>query len=379
MKWGLYIHVPFCRQKCFYCDFPSWAGKDNLMEDYAEAITAEFAQKRKAVTPPATVYIGGGTPTALPKDLLKRIIDGAAKYFFDGKIPTNPDFEFTCEVNPGTVDFDYLAMLKNCGVNRLSVGVQSLNDRLLKTIGRIHDAKTAKDCIRAARAAGFKNIGTDIIYALPTQTTDEFAADLSEIIALSPEHISVYGLTVEEGTKFFAERKKNNLPLPTEEETDAMYALMTEKLPAEGYNRYEISNFAKKNYQSRHNLGYWQWRPYMGAGCGAHSFWGGERFMNNASLEGYMLDIAHGKFFGARESKRSEKDAMAEFCFLALRTAAGVDKEKFAAEFSRDFDEVYGETTAKFIELGAMIETKRQVVLTELGMKYGNMIFAEFV
>jgi oxygen-independent coproporphyrinogen-3 oxidase len=288
--WGLYVHIPFCRHKCFYCDFASYAGREGSMARYTDALKAEL--ERRAVPlagrygPPRTVYLGGGTPTALPETLMARLLAAIRRSLFPsgGAGP----LEFTVEANPGTVDASYLSMLRQSGVSRISFGVQSFDDSLLRRIGRIHTAVQAEEAFRAARQAGFANISLDLMYGLPGQTLDDLRDSVEKAVALGPDHISIYGLQVEEGTVFFRERESGRLTLPTEQEAEEMYDFMTRRLPEAGYARYEISNFARPGFESRHNLSYWQDVPYLGIGAAAHSYLAGVRYENERELSAYL-------------------------------------------------------------------------------------------
>ena len=267
-RWELYIHIPFCRQKCLYCDFASWAGRDDLMSAYVNAVKHDIetraASLRREDGPAATIYIGGGTPTALPRDLLLTLVQSAID-------TAGMPGEFTVEVNPGTADEETLRQLRQCGVNRLSFGVQSFNNRLLRVIGRIHTAEEAEKAIRMAEKSGFSNVSLDLMYGLPGQNLDDLKSSVNRALSLPVTHISIYGLQVEEGTPFYRMYEEGKLALPDDDVTEAMYDYMTEELPRRGFRRYEISNFARPGFESRHNLGYGQDVPYLGVGAAAHS------------------------------------------------------------------------------------------------------------
>ena len=278
-QWGLYIHIPFCRQKCFYCDFPSFAGRERYEADYTDALCRELAVQgvlyREKWGSPRTIYMGGGTPSLLPTGLLAKILQVIADVFGDAA-----EWEFTVECNPGTVDAAKLRALRAGGVNRLSFGVQTFDDTLLKKIGRIHTGAQAREAMALARAAGFQNVSMDLIYGLPGESLAELERDLEAMVALEPEHISIYGLQLEEGTAFAKMQEMGRLALPDEDTVERMYDTMTSFLPAHGYARYEISNFAKPGFESRHNLSYWQDVPYLGVGAAAHSYLEGQRYEN---------------------------------------------------------------------------------------------------
>ena len=379
-QWGIYAHIPYCVKKCAYCDFVSAAvGKSAAreMEAYAAALRAEILREvpplRARWGDAATVYIGGGTPTALPTELLTEIL-----YILIEAAGT--PMECTVEANPGTVDAHSLAQLRAAGANRLSLGVQSFDDRLLRIIGRIHTAQEARAAFRAARAAGFDNISLDLMYGLPTQTLDDLKKSVDEALALAPAHISVYGLTVEEGTPFAAAEAQGRLMLPSEETAEEMYDWLTAELPARGYARYEISNFARQGFESRHNLGYWRNIPYLGIGAAAHGYIDGVRWGNEAATEKYIRAMRAGESARVPEDMgRTQENAMEEYAFLALRTVRGIDTADFQRTFGVGIDEVYGAVIEKYSAQGLLRRAEHHVALTDAGMKLGNEVFAAFL
>ena len=379
-QWGIYAHIPYCVKKCAYCDFISSAvGKDTRaeMEDYAAALRAEILREvpplRTRWGDAATVYLGGGTPTTLPAALLTGILETL-------RTAAGTPVECTVEANPGTVDAAYLTQLRAAGANRLSLGVQSFNDRLLRVIGRIHTAAGAEQAFRAARAAGFENISLDLMYGLPTQTLDDLKKSVDEALALVPEHISVYGLTVEEGTPFAAAEAQGKLALPTEDAAEEMYDWLTAGLPARGYTRYEISNFARQGCESRHNLGYWRNVPYLGVGAAAHGYVDGVRWGNEPDTEKYIRAIQTGRSVRTPEdTERTLTNAMEEYAFLALRTREGIDTADFSRAFGVDIDTVYGAVIEKYSAQGLLRRADGFVALTNEGMKVSNEVFAAFL
>lgn len=378
-RWGLYVHLPFCRQKCFYCDFPSYAGQEGRMAVYVEALLGELAREgaplRAAWGPPRTVYLGGGTPTALPPALMERLLAGLREF-----LAAAPNaLEFTCECNPGTVDAAYLSLLRAGGVNRLSLGVQTFDDALLRRIGRIHTAAQARAAVRQARAAGFRNLSLDLMYGLPGQTLAGLEMSVQQALALAPQHISIYGLQVEEGTAFARAQAAGRLALPSDEESEAMYDYMTTALPVAGYARYEISNFARPGFESRHNLGYWQDVPYLGVGAAAHSYLDGQRYENPRGIEEYLAALRESGRARREEEPLTRATSMEEFAFLALRTARGIDRARFAARFGCELASVYADAIARMLARGFLEEDAQGVRLTPLGMKYGNWVFEAFL
>jgi oxygen-independent coproporphyrinogen III oxidase len=384
-QWGVYIHIPFCRQKCFYCDFPSFAGRERYESDYIDALCREIAVQgalyRGRWGRPATIYMGGGTPSVLPVELMEKLLAKIQEVFAaeDGEGEQKNPLEFTVECNPGTIDLEYLKMLRRYGVSRLSFGVQTFNDLLLKRIGRIHTGAQAKEAVELARAAGFQNVSMDLIYGLPEETVEMLQQDLETMISLQPEHISIYGLQLEKGTAFAKMQEIGKLHLPDDDTVEKMYDTMTSFLPQHGYARYEISNFARPGFESRHNLSYWQDVPYLGLGAAAHSYLEGQRYENVHEIPLYIEGIRSGKGVRREEEPVTRAIAMEEFAFLALRTAKGIDKRRFAEKFGVTLAEVYAEPIAKLRQQGLLAEEGDFVHLTELGMKYGNAAFEEFL
>ena len=384
---GIYIHIPFCRQKCFYCDFPSFAGKERMIGPYLEALEQEMGQVRQRLwdrgeavfgsdgkLAPGTIYIGGGTPTVLETVALPDVF-----YLLQKHIDVEHAGEITIEANPGTVDGEKLRLLHGFGINRLSLGVQSFDDGCLKAIGRIHSGQEAAEAVAEAQDAGFANISVDLMYGLPGQDMNMLRESVETALSLGVQHISIYGLQLEEGTVFDKLHQQGKLVLPSDELTEEMYDYITAFLPERGYYRYEISNFALPGYESRHNLSYWQDVPYLGFGSGAHSYWGDCRYQNPARIEVYMEEVFQGRAMCHVEEKVTEKAHIEEFCFLALRTAAGISVRRFAAVFGRDVHELYGEQIRRLVEKGLLLEDRERLCLSPLGMKYGNQVFGEFL
>ena len=377
MQWGVYIHIPFCRQKCFYCDFPSFAGRENCMEAYVEALCQQVKMQglsyRQKWGTPATIYMGGGTPSALPAKLMEKILTALAEIF------STDIEEFTVECNPGTVDEDYFKILRAGGVNRLSFGVQSFQDTLLKKIGRMHNGEEACRAVSMAQQEGFGNISVDLMYGLPGQNLADLQESVAQADALGIQHISIYGLQVEEGTAFARMEEMGRLNLPAEEETEAMYDDMTKRLPQLGYQRYEVSNFAKAGFESRHNLSYWHDVPYLGLGAAAHSYLEGKRYAAVADIAAYIAGIDKGQQIWQLEEEATLEHAMEEFAFLALRTAEGLSRQAFADKFGAALDTVYGNVMRKLADQGLLTVDEKGCRLTEKGFKYGNLAFAEFI
>lgn len=376
MKIGLYIHIPFCLQKCLYCDFPSHANLAHLYQSYVAALCQEISGLGGVLSRDIidTVFIGGGTPTILSADLLQQILQQVQTSFtFDQEV------EFSIEANPGTVDLEKLLVLQAGGVNRISFGVQTFSDPLLLSISRIHSAAEAREAITMAQEIGFNNINIDLMYGLPGQTALELRHSIEQAIKLNVTHISAYGLKVEEGTPFAIMEEEGRLLLPEEDDDEAMYELTTKLLPQNGFQRYEISNYGKVGYECRHNLKYWQYKPYVGVGAAAHSFWRGERLANTADVVTYIQRIESGQLPVENREIPGVNTGMAEYVFLALRTVDGLFIEKFNQYFNVDFFHYYGDVVSTLVNKGLIVVTKEQIYLTEIGMKYGNVVFCAFL
>ena len=363
----IYIHVPFCRRKCNYCAFNSKIGSEAEKNSYVDALIAEI-NLRGDCSKVETIYFGGGTPTTLNFNQLEKILGAVRKNFY-----VDERAEITIEANPGTVDKNYLRGLKDLGFNRLSLGVQSFDDELLKILGRIHTARTAIETVADAKIF-FTNVSVDLMYGLPNQTLDKLRRDVEILKSLNVEHISIYGLEIEEGTKFFELARAGKLNLPDENICADMYDFITETLPALGYNRYEISNFAKKNFESRHNLGYWTGKKYFGFGAGAHSFDGKLRTSNVRDVATYIK-----KNIPVVEEVVTREAAMEEFCFLGLRVVEGISAQTFKNKFGASIFEIFGAVIDKNIRRGLLEVDGDKIFLTRRGMSLGNEVFADFL
>lgn len=376
----LYIHIPFCRRKCPYCAFVSQESGADL-DSYPELLLEELrlaVRESTPLQPLQSIYFGGGTPSLLDPAHVAGIIEQASKAF-----GLSAQAEITLETNPGTVDRERLAGFRNAGVNRLSLGVQSFDDHLLKTLGRIHSAQQARDAFSAARTAGFTNIGIDLINALPGQTALMWHSDLEQALQLAPEHISAYGLSVEEQTPF-AERYPEDSPLlPDEELAAGMFETADTVLTAHGYEHYEIANYARPGFRSRHNSGYWQRDGYLGLGTGAHSFLRDERygirFGNTPDIDGYRAAIQGGSLARLEATALSRQDAMAEFMFLGLRLADGIQCSIFEQEFGVTPEKAFAAVFNGLAPTGLLERDKDNIRLTRRGMLLSNQVFARFL
>lgn len=380
----IYVHIPFCIKKCAYCDFLSAPSTAEEREAYVAALCREIESCGSRVEDfdVTSIFFGGGTPS---------LLDGAQMTRIMGKIRKNfriaGDAEITVEMNPGTVTEDKLERYRQAGVNRLSIGLQSVHDDELKMLGRIHTYEEFLQSYRMARDAGFENINIDLISAIPGQSPRSWQEALETVAALKPEHISAYSLIIEPGTRFYEwygeDDRRREAELPGEEEERQMYRLTAEVLGKAGYKRYEISNYAQDGHECRHNLGYWDRVPYLGFGIGAASLLpesGGEqekmtRFTNPETMQEYEESFQE-KF---KAPPLSTEEEMEEFMFLGLRKIDGISKEKFCGYFHVGIEEIYGEQIEKLIGLKLLEEDGDTIRLTERGIDVSNAVFVEFM
>ena len=330
---GLYLHIPFCRQKCIYCDFYSLSGNEGRMDDYTAALCAHLKDSAPSAAEYSvdTIYLGGGTPSYLGPKRLTVILDTVLNHY-----PVAPDAEITLEANPDSAcDVHALRELRSAGFNRISLGMQSADSSELKNIGRIHTPEQVKIAVSAARTAGFDNLSLDLIYGLPNQTMERWANNLSAAVELEPEHLSCYGLKVEEGTPLFARRSQFHLP--NDEEQADLYLHTVEYLSDNGYRQYEISNFSRPGRESRHNLKYWTLGEYLSFGPGAHSDFNGIRYAFERDLNRYLQGIANHAPPLSERTVLSPQDRMEEWVMLGLRTVHGLDPQAFEARFCCSF------------------------------------------
>ncbi len=376
---GLYLHIPFCMQKCRYCDFYSLAGCSAADKDaYVQTLCAhmrEYKLQAKNYTV-MSVYLGGGTPSLLSADELKMLMRHVRASF-----RLHPDAEITMEANPGTVDEQKLKAFRRCGVNRISIGVQSFHDEDLSISGRIHTAKEGYEAIIAARKAGFDNISIDLMFGLPGQSLQTVTDNVNTAASLEVDHVSLYGLKIEEGTPFWFDRA--SLAFPDEETERTMYYTACGLLETYGYKQYEISNFAKTGKKCRHNLRYWNTEEYLGFGPAAHSYFGGKRFSFKRNLPLYLDSFDPEKTVS--EPLIDEyidipyPSRVAEYVMLRMRLNAGVDCEAFYKRFGRRFDEIYAERLKPFIKSGHVVRTAKGYAFSPEGRYVSNYILARVV
>ena len=371
---GLYVHVPFCTAKCHYCDFNSYAGLDRLFGTYVEAVGKEIAMQPEGLAL-RTIFFGGGTPSLIEPSDLGRVLKAVEARF---AVPNG--IEITMEANPGTVAEARLAAFRALGVNRISFGVQSFDAGLLADLGRIHDPDQAASARRAARAAGFDSVNLDFIYGLPNQTLGQWRDTLTRAVELAPEHLSLYSLTVEPGTLFFRRAEQGRLPLPDEDLVADMYELADDVLTAAGYEQYEISNWSRGHeHRCQHNLGYWRNLDYLGVGPGAHSWFGGERYVDTRSPIAWAKQIADGASPIAEREQIPDDLQLGETVMLGLRLMEGIDLDALSMRFGTDARARFAEPIRETIELGLLVEDGSRIRLSSRARLLGNEVFRRFL
>jgi oxygen-independent coproporphyrinogen-3 oxidase len=373
---GLYIHIPFCASKCYYCDFNSYAGKGNLAGSFFEALALEVESYLKQGVfdqGVQTIFFGGGTPSLY----IDEIIEFLNAYYPRWKVISGA--EITLEANPGTVTAEKFEKLRKSPVNRLSFGFQSFHPVILKKLGRTHGPEDLFQAFQMARNAGFSNINCDLIFAVPDQTLEMWQEDLDQLINLHPEHISTYNLTIEEGTRFGEWYAQGALKMPDEDLQLAMYQLGIERLSKAGYQHYEISNFALPGFRSKHNQIYWRNEEYLGLGPGAFSYLSGRRFSNVRGIEGYIQRLFKGDSPVVEEEIISRDKQMAETLMMYLRFTEGIPLAYFQDRFGVSVEEVYPRTLQKLFHLKLIERVNGYLRLTQEGLYVANEVFIEFL
>ncbi len=377
----LYVHLPFCVRKCAYCDFLSFPASEDLRTAYVEALKKEIASvKEEADTsaPIRSLFFGGGTPSILSSSQISELCEQLYDCF-----DFLPNAEITLEANPGTFDREKALVWKQAGINRISLGVQSFDDGLLRRLGRIHSADDARRQALLLREIGFANLSFDLMMGLPGQSPSVWQSTLKEALSLSPEHLSCYSLIVEEGTPFFADQKEGRLLLPDEEAEREMYHDAVRLLKASGYEQYEISNFARPGFRSIHNTGYWDRVPYFGLGLGAASLVRSEgqelRYRNSSDLSFYLSHCTEPSALHVDCEVLSERDCQEEFMFLGLRKTEGISKNAFFERFGIDIQSVYQAAIEKNLSDGLLLENDDRLYLSEKGTDLGNIVFGAFL
>lgn len=386
-KIGLYVHIPFCKQKCKYCDFTSFAQKEDMIEEYMKWLCTEIKEVGEGIrldienkyiddVKVKTIYIGGGTPSYIDETYIKEIMQSIYEYY-----QVEKDAEVTIEINPGTVNETKLQAYKKAGINRLSIGVQEVNNELLNMLGRIHTYEEFKNTYELARRVGFNNINIDFMLGLPNQTIEDIVHILSEIQELKPEHVSVYSLILEEDTPIKKLVDKNRLIMPKEEIERDMYWKIKNGLEEQGYIHYEISNFAKKGKESKHNMDCWNQKEYMGFGVGAHSYIDGARFSNIDDIKEYIENYKNNKQENNFElhEKQNQETKMKEYMMLGLRKIKGIDCNQFETKFSKDVFDIFGKEIEKLLKEELIEVEEGSIRLSTKGIDLANLVWEEFV
>ena len=366
-----YVHIPFCTQICYYCDFSKVFIKNQPVDSYLEHLLQEFhsydIQKLR------TLYIGGGTPTALSAPQLEGLLDGLTK-----NLDLSVLEELTIEANPGDLDEDKIAVLKNSAVNRVSLGVQTFDDKMLKKIGRSHLEKDIYENIDRLKLAGFDNISIDLIYALPGQTMEQVKDNVAKAIALDIPHMSLYSLILENHTVFMNRMRRGKLPLPKEEVEAEMFEYIIAELERAGFEHYEISNFSKHGFESRHNLMYWDNAEYYGIGAGASGYVNGVRYKNHGPIRHYLKAVEEGNA-RIHEEHLSQREQMEEEMFLGLRKKSGVSMKRFEEKFGTSFDNLYGQVVRDLCHQGLLQIEDQQIRMTKKGLFLGDTVAERFI
>ncbi|MBC1982850.1 radical SAM family heme chaperone HemW [Listeria booriae] len=373
---AVYIHIPFCEHICYYCDFNKVFLEGQPVDEYVDLLIKEMEMvtKRHTMSPVETVFVGGGTPTTLNEAQLAKLCSSISRLF-----PMTENAEFSFEANPGDLSISKLQVMKDYGVNRLSMGVQSFNNELLKKIGRIHTVDDVYQSVNNAKQVGFENVSIDLIFSLPGQTEADFEDTLTKALDLDLPHYSAYSLIIEPKTIFYNLMQKGKLILPGEDAEANMYEKLMSTMEKHGRKQYEISNFAKPGYESRHNIVYWSNEHYFGFGAGAHGYIGETRYANYGPLKKYMQPLQNGDLPTFQQKELSLKEKMEEEMFLGLRKVTGVDKAHFQAKFGQSLDATFANAIDKTIEKGWLESTPESVRLTRRGRFLGNNVFQEFL
>ncbi|HEU1216336.1 radical SAM family heme chaperone HemW [Streptococcus pneumoniae] len=366
-----YVHIPFCTQICYYCDFSKVFIKNQPVDSYLEHLLEEF--RSYDIEKLSTLYIGGGTPTALSAPQLEVLLNGLTK-----NLDLSVLEELTIEANPGDLDADKIAVLKNSAVNRVSLGVQTFDDKMLKKIGRSHLEKDIYENIDRLKLAGFDNISIDLIYALPGQTMEQVKENVAKAIGLDIPHMSLYSLILENHTVFMNRMRRGKLPLPKEELEAEMFEYIIAELERAGFEHYEISNFSKLGFESRHNLMYWDNAEYYGIGAGASGYVNGVRYKNHGPIRHYLSAVEEGNAC-ITEDHLSQKEQMEEEMFLGLRKKSGVSMARFEEKFGQSFAGLYGEIVRDLVQQGLMQIEGDHVRMTKRGLFLGDTVAERFI
>ena len=371
-KVALYIHIPFCKQKCLYCDFKSFPKAEGFMEDYVDALIKEIKNTTKGYKI-RSLFIGGGTPSYLDEKSLLKLMDSIKVLDYE------EGAEKTIECNPGTVNENKFKIIKSGGINRISFGLQSTKNELLRNIGRIHTYEEFKENYYLARKLGFNNINIDMMFGLPNQKLKDYEESLIEICNLSPEHISAYSLIIEEGTPFYNMYDKNLIKLPTEECERDMYRYTKDELNKNGYHQYEISNYSREGKECYHNKIYWKCEEYIGVGIAASSFIDERRDRNISNIKEYINRINNNERVIEEEYRNTEKDDIEEFMFMNLRMINGINENEFKRRFNKDIDDIYRSVIEKHIKNKLLKRENGRIFLTDKGIELSNYVMSDMI
>lgn len=377
---GIYVHIPFCKQKCYYCDFISYANKEEKIKHYVECLKKEIEAEKNIYKNEeykiTTIYIGGGTPSFIDASYIEIIINTIKQNY---KLSENP--EITIEVNPGTINEEKIRKYKDIGINRISIGLQTTKNNILKQIGRIHTYEEFLECYEIARKSNFKNINVDLMLGLPNQTLEDLTESLKEIISLNPNHISLYSLILEENTKLEKMVEKKEVILPTEDLEREMYWKTKNILEENGYIHYEISNFAKKGFESKHNMNCWDQKEYLGFGVSAHSYINKKRYCNTSKIEEYIENIQNSEMQNNRTicEVQNKNDEEKEYMLLGLRKIEGVDIQEFKSKFIDNPIYIFHKELQKLVSEDLIEIDLNKIKLTKKGLDFANIVWEEFV
>ena len=377
MELGIYVHIPFCLSKCYYCDFASYAQDQSHYQAYVEALIKEIRAQGESTQQALTIktiFIGGGTPSVLPPILLGKILKALSETFHIAR-----DAEYTIESNPGTLSLEKLKVMKGYGINRISMGAQACQNHLLKKIGRTHTVEDIKESYALCKKAGFNNINLDLMFGLPTQTLEDWKESLEEVVKLGPEHISAYSLIIEDGTPFGKMYDEGLLKEFDENIERSMYYYTRDYLRQAGYDQYEISNYAKAGKESRHNVNNWKTYPYIGTGLGAHSYYKGNRYHNTYDMNEYLENSSDLKKIQKDKEALDQKAQMEEYMFLGLRLSQGIEIEDFHKRFNRSIYDVYASQIKQHEKDKLLRQEDGRIYLTNYGQDLSNRVMSSFL
>lgn len=373
---ALYIHIPFCEKKCFYCDFTSFPEKTDEIHDYIEYVIKELSLYKDKVGDDyrlSSIFIGGGTPSSINEDYMEKILNYV---FLNFNRKTN--IEVSIEVNPGSVTIEKARKYKSIGINRVSIGLQSLNDGLLKAIGRIHNKEDFFNSYNILREVGFKNINLDLMFGLPDQSLYDLQNTLEQVTKLSINHISLYSLIIEEGTHFYNLYKRGQLNIPTEEVDREMYHKSINYLQEKGFTHYELSNFSKPGFECKQNLTYWKVEPYIGVGINSHSNLDSQRYSNFSDFKNYYNKLSQDQFPIAEIEDIDLEMEIGEYMILGLRLIEGINKDKFKTRFGKNMDEIFKIQIEKNVNNGLLVNEEHRIKLTSKGLDLCNQVELDF-